>query len=237
MRWVALLMFLPAAAAEFDHSAWDRVLSRAVNDRGEVDYLSIARDRRDLDRYLDALRAASPDSLPALFPSRNHAMAYWINAYNAFVTAGVARRFPLASVRDAGRFFKLKEYNAGGRAVSLDDIEHGILRARFKDSRIHFAIVCASLGCPWLARDPYTGPDLDSQLDRATRAFLDDPRNLAIDPARNQITLSKIFEWYAGDFGGPAAVLDFIRRYRDIGRPRVRYRPYDWRLNAPGSRR
>lgn len=235
-------------AAEFDHSAWDRVLKRFVNDRGEIDYGGIRKDRADMEAYLTALRAASPKNKPELFPSKEAALAYWINAYNALVTHGVAIKYPVKSVRDLGLlfgFFRAKEYVAGGQTVSLDNIEHDTIRKEYREPRIHFAIVCASLGCPYLARDAYLPSRLEQQLDAAARAFFSQERNFAVVPAKNQVVLSKIFDWYGKDFGGTPGVLEFSKRYLPEARrkqfeamknPRVRFRDYDWSINDPGSR-
>jgi hypothetical protein len=249
MRCVVLLAFAVNvwAGAGFDHSAWDRVLKAHVNTRGEVDYRAIQRDRKDLDAYLASLRDQSPVKTPALFPTHDDALAYWINAYNAFVTSGIAVKYPVRSVRDLGfalGFFRAKDYVAGGAALSLNDIEHGIIRKQFKEPRIHFAIVCASLGCPYLAREAYSGPRLQQQLDRQAREFVNAPRNMAIDGS--QITLSKIFDWYGDDFGGRAALAPFLVRYANdanraallsVKNPKIRFRDYDWNINDPGSRK
>ena len=238
-----------AAAADFDHSAWDRVLKRHVNARGEIDYAGIQKDRRDMDAYLALLRASSPKSNPGMFSTRADAMAYWINAYNAFVTNGVAVKYPVKSVRDLGfafGFFRAREYVAGGTTMSLNNVEHDTLRKEFNDPRVHFAIVCASLGCPYLARDAFLPRKLEEQLDAGARQFVGEDRNVSIDPGRNEVVLSKIFDWYAGDFGGKGKLVEYVQRYSTPARrealarlknPRLRFRDYDWGINDPGSRK
>jgi len=248
--WVLAVVFsMTLSAAEFDHSPWDRVLKRFVNTKGEIDYGGLQKDRADLDAYLAALRAASPKNKPELFPTRSDALAYWLNAYNALVTNGVVLKYPTKSVRDLGfayGFFRAKEYVVGGQTVSLDNIEHDTIRKEFQEPRIHFAIVCASLGCPFLARDAFVPRELEKQLDAVARFFVAEERNVTINIAKNEIVLSKLLDWYGKDFGGQSGVLEFVKRHSNEPRrkaldslknPRVRYSGYDWAINDPGSRK
>lgn len=244
-----LLSAIVAPAAEFDHSAWDRVLKAYVNDKGEVDYAAIKARPKDVETYLYSIWDASPVNKPALFPTRDSALAYWINAYNALVTTGVAAKYPTKSVRDLGAllgFFRGKDYIAGGEPISLNNIEHDTLRKQFKEPRIHFAIVCASLGCPMLSRYAYQPGLVQQQLDQRARFFVSEDRNVRIDPKRNEVWLSKIFDWYGGDFGGEKELIPFIIRYssetnrhqlEQLKSPKIRYFDYDWHINDLGSRK
>jgi len=239
------------AAAPFDHSVWDRVLRARVNGHGEVDYAALQRDRRDLDEYIRLLGSASPANHLEQFPTRADELAYWINAYNAFVTSAVVDNYPTASVRDIGMmfgFFRSNARTAGGKAMSLRYLENEIIRKQYREPRIHFALVRASLSCPYLAREAYTGAFLDEQLDRAARHFMGQRRNLAVDTAKNGVMLSAIFNWYKPDFEGTPpqrTLLQYIRQYTDdetrraldaLKQPRVRFYDYDWSLNSLGSR-
>lgn len=250
---LCLLLWTPLLTAEpFDHAVWDTVLQARVNELGEVDYKALQASPQELNRYLELLAASSPDSAPDRFPGRDHEVAYWINAYNAFTIQGALDHYPLESIRKVNKFFNKRVYVAGRTEVSLDDIEHEILRGKYKEPRIHFAIVCASVSCPALWNRAVTGENLDKQLDALARTFVNQRRNLDVDVDRNEATLSKIFDWFQGDFElatgvkGPAAVLSFVRPYADSGlakslaelkSPKVRYFPYDWSLNRPGSRK
>ena len=253
MRILAGLLLLTslAAAQPFDHSGWDAILQARVNALGEVDYAGLKRSAAPLERYLAALGAASPQSAPAQFPTLEHEVAYWINAYNACTTQGVLQNYPLESIRKVNKFFDKRIYRAGGRDVSLDDIEHEILRGHYKEPRIHFAIVCASVSCPALSNRAVTGEDLDKQLEGLARKFVNQRRNVDVDSAQNTVTLSKIFDWFEEDFEtatglkGPAAVVAFVRPYASktlaqalsrLTATKTRYFPYDWSLNQPGSR-
>jgi len=252
---VTVLCLAALAAAtlspSFDQTAWDRVLKVHVNGAGEVDYAAIRRDRKDLDQYIAQIGRTSPANRPDLFPSRAAALAYWINAYNAFVTRGVVDHYPTRSVRDLGvlsGFFWRNYYTAGGASMTLRSLENNILRAQFRDPRIHFAIVCASLSCPMLARDAFTEANVESLLDAQARRFINQRRNVNIDPRKNSVTLSRIFDWYRQDFvgsGARRALLDYIRRYLTPERqralaalknPSVAFFDYDWAINDPGSR-
>lgn len=226
------------SASEFDHSAWDRVLKRHVNALGEVDYAALKAAPADLDAYVMALAQSSPDNRKDAFPARQSELAYWINAYNALAVKAVVKAYPVHSVRDLGMmygFFRRKEHKLGGTAISLHALEDDILRARYKDPRIHFAIVCASASCPLLDRDAFQGATLDAHLDRVTRRFLGESRNVEIDGRSNTASLSAIFEWYGKDFG---PLPDYLARYGVTlpAKTRIRYRPYDWSLNGAGSR-
>ena len=237
----------------FDHSAWDRVLKAHVNPIGEVDYAAVKASRADLDRYIAQLADASPVNRPQLFPARAHHLAYWINAYNAFVTKGVVDSWPTKSVRNLGAlygFFRRKDYTAGGVRISLLHLEDEILRKQLPDPRIHFAIVCASLSCPYLAPDAYTADRLDQQLDQAARLYVNQRRNFTPDPARNTLTLGAVYGLrdYVKDFeavAGPGKFLDYLRRYLTdenrraldaLKNPKVKFYDYDWSINDPGAR-
>jgi hypothetical protein len=247
MRTLALLLSAGVAAgAGFDHAPWDALLRKHVNAIGEVDYAALKAHRQALDSYVAALSAASPDSRKDLFPDRAAELAYWLNAYNALVARGVVDNYPTRSVRDLGAlygFFRRKDYTLGGVKMSLQFLENEIIRKRYQDPRIHFAIVCASLSCPLLAREAFTAAQLERQLERVTRASLAENRNAAIDPKTQTVTLTALFKWYAADFG-PA--LAYVRRYSTPQRlalleqlgpsPRIRFFDYDWSINESGSR-
>jgi hypothetical protein len=254
---LAILLLLSAPtlhARVFYHSEWQQILSAHVNELGEVDYAAIKRKPASLEGYLVQLAAASPQSHPDRFPSRDHELAYWLNAYNAFTVKGVVDSYPTKSIRDLGfrfGFFRKKAFVAGGDSMSLDHIEHEIIRKQFGDPRIHFAIVCASISCPRLDRDAFHAETLDQHLDQLARRFMSERRNVTITAGSSEIRLSRIFDWFEDDFTrssgsrGTPAVLSFIQKYADaqlrstidrLRNPKLTYHDYDWSLNAPGSR-
>jgi hypothetical protein len=229
--WTSLTWAAPA-----DHSAWDALLTRYVLPAG-IDYTrwqSAAVDREALRTYLRELQTVAVDSL-----ARDEQLAFWINLYNATTVQLVLGHYPTASFRDIGgpedSPWKQPVIRIGRRELSLDAIEHEIVRPQFGDARIHFALNCAAASCPPLLNAAYQAQTLDAQLDAVTRAALNDSRFVdARECAARQgsIRLSRIFEWYAGDFGD---VVDFLNRYRaaplDPG-CRIEFMDYDWALNT-----
>jgi hypothetical protein len=245
------LLSAPAASA-LDEALYARLLERhtvGVDDIAStrVDYGAL-RDSADWERLLGSLRASDP----ARLASREEKLAFWIDAYNVLAIDLVRAHYPVDSIRSIGGLltpvWKQAAGEIGGRRYSLDEIEHRILRP-LGDPRVHGAIVCASLSCPPLRREPYRAADLDAQLDDNMRRWLADPRKgMRLERHHGTVLLSPIFDWFADDFGDD--VLAFVARYarhedrawlRDRrGTLRVRFFDYDWRLNdakeaAPGS--
>lgn len=203
--WLAATVSAAAAAETFSHADWQRVLERYVDRRGFVDYRGLAEDRSALDRYVARLRAASPKSDPKLFPTEDDALAYYLNAYNAWVIWGVLDRGPdIDSVwgflGTGISFFSGMDIELGGVETNLKALEDDIIRAGFGDARIHAALNCASVSCPRLPREAFAGAKLDAQLDAAMREFVTAPQHLRVDRGAKKVTMSKIFEWYAADF-------------------------------------
>ncbi len=232
---------LPLSA--IDHSAWDALLKRYVDDRGMVDYRSwkaSAGDSRALDAYLNHLSHSSGQG------SREEKLAFWINAYNAVTIKGILQEYPTTSIRN--HTAKLFGYNiwknlkliVGGKPTSLDEMEHQILR-KMGEPRIHFAIVCASIGCPRLLAEAYLPDRLDGQLTLNSQSFFADPSKFRYDAARRTIQISPIMKWFGEDFGGnQAAQLKRIAAYlpdqaaQSLAASRsaaVSYLDYDWGLN------
>jgi hypothetical protein len=230
----------PAAPA----AAWDRLLAAYV--RGDaVDYAAWKRDgRADLRAHLASVSATRKADYDRW--SRAERLAFWLNAYNAAVVEVVLDRHPLASIRDVGdapfeafRRDVLPLPHLLGGSVSLDHVEKEILAKELRDPRVHVALVCAARSCPALRPEAYDATRLDAQLDDDARRFLSDPSRNRWDPATRTLHLSKVFEWYAADFGGPAGVRSFVARYLPAGvgeevrsgRARVAFLEYDWALN------
>ena len=246
----------PPAAAPLTHAGLDRVLRRFVDEEGRVDYRALKKDDADLQAYYAQVAAYSPDSHPDLFPARADRLAYWINAYNAAVLVNVLRHYPIAGVTqvkapaplffmpERSGFFYFHRLLFGGRALNLYNLEHDLIRARFADPRLHFALNCASAGCPRLPRRAFSADGLDAELEGETRRFLAEERNFRLDDAGRTVYLSALFDWYEEDFLAPlppgSTVLDYIAPYLDgetAGRLRgatgyaLHYLPYDWSLN------
>ncbi len=250
-----------AQAFDASHAAWTALLQRHVlllrgGQASQVRYAGFAADRATLKAYLDGLSAlpkASFDGWP-----RTTQMAFLINAYNAFTVELILTKYPaLKSIKDLGSLFsspwKPKWISLFGDKVSLDDIEHGMLRARgrYDDPRIHFAVNCASVGCPMLREEAYAGERLEAQLDEQTQRFLSDRTRNRWNVQRGRLELSKIFDWYGEDFrlghrgirSLPAFVAGHAERLADDEAARARLRSgqaeidfldYDWSLNDAG---
>ena len=226
-----------AIAAPVDHALYAALLSRHVTDR-LVDYQGFKDDEAILDRYLDVLAAADLKSL-----TRDQQFAFYANAYNAWTIKLILSRYPdLRSIKELGSLFKSpwkkKIARIDGGLLTLDQIEHGILRKRFKDPRVHFAVNCASRSCPPLQGEPFTGDRLDEQLNRAARAFINDTRFNRLEG--DTLWVSKLFDWFSSDFNDD--VIGYFLQFADapLGKSlaknkagiRVRYLDYDWTLNG-----
>jgi hypothetical protein len=182
---------------------------------------------------------------PAELATRAERLAFWINAYNLLAIKAVVDQYPTKSIRDGGTLLRSiwtkKVGVAGGREVSLDDVEHGILRPEFKDPRVHMAIVCASLSCPDLRREPFEAARLDAQLDDQAQRFLANPtKGLVLAPDGRAARVSSIFKWFRDDFAPAGGVVAFIRaragatlapRLGALSDGGLSYLDYDWSLN------
>ncbi len=246
------------AAESFDYDPLERVLQAYVDSKGLVNYRGLKQDRKDLDGMVRRMTGTSPANAPQLFPTREARLAYWINAYNAWVLRIVLDRYPISSITRIGVIpygaFFIVRVELGGRKFTLRHLENDIIRAGFHDPRIHFAINCASLSCPPLMRHAYRVEMLDQQLDAAARQFINNDRNVTLDVAGNRIVLSKIFDWYASDFEEGYAerfhkrgtVIDYLKLYLTperqhiLGRlstAKISYHEYDWGLNEQPTTR
>jgi Protein of unknown function, DUF547 len=250
----------PAAAQAFDHGhvAWTALLKKhVVVQRGgqasQVRYAGFAADRTALKAYLDTLSAVGDTTFSAW--TKPQRMAFLINAYNAFTVELILTRWPkLESIKDLGSFlqspWKPKWVPLLGAKVSLDDIEHEMLRARgrYDDPRVHFAVNCASIGCPALREEAFDAVRLEAQLDEQALRFMSDRSRNRYDAARGRLEVSKIFDWFGEDFRlghrGIASLPAFMARYAGqladapADRERVRagqadigFLDYDWKLN------
>jgi Protein of unknown function, DUF547 len=224
------------AAAMVDHSQFGGLLGRYVHD-GRVDYAGFQADAKELDAYLESLARVNPDRL-----DRNEQMAFYINLYNAWTIKLILSRYPdVTSIKDLGGFlqspWKKKFVKLNGSLVTLDHIEDDILRPVFKDPRVHFAINCASISCPPLLNEPYTGAKLEQQLEQVTKAFINAPSRNYLEG--HTLYVCRIFKWFAGDFNNDIVGFfkkyadgDFLKRLeKDGSKIQVEYLDYDWKLN------
>lgn len=241
---LALVGAVPAAAQPSDDAYADyaALLDRYVDD-GAIDY---ARWKHEIPpewrRFLDWLASADPSEW-----SIDERRAFWINAYNARTIEGVLERYPLDSVKDVGflggrirGFFSREEHPVAGEETTLDEIEEILLAEPLHDPRIHFALVCASRGCPRLRPEPYRAERLDKQFDFQARTYLNRPAGSRLDQQDRVLRVSRIFDWYRDDFEAAAGSLRaYLARYL-TGTAReaaldasygIEFLEYDWSLN------
>ena len=252
MRWILLsLAFLvggcstvpttftpaePIPVGEFSHKLLSQILEAHVR-QGVVDYPAIQLDDR-LPVYLAQVDRVDPNALA----TRNEQLAFWINAYNAFAVKGILHHYSPASYVGRYRYFIGRDYHVGGETINLYDLERQVLIKQFQEPLIHFAIVCASASCPKLQSWTYEPDQLNIQLDRVARDFVNDPTRNRFDRKNKVASLSMIFKWFHDDFSRAAgSVLTYIPRY--VSDPelvqylmrsdyRIEYLDYDWSLNG-----
>ncbi len=222
-------------ANAFDHFLLDQVLKAFVDGEGRVDYAALRADPDALDKYVAILAVVGPTTDPALFATNDDKLAYYINAYNAFVLFSVRERPALISVHDNKvNFFYGTSFALDGGSTNLYDLENTVIRGGFADPRVHFALNCASVGCPKLPATAFTAAQLQVELDREQTRFLAEARN--VSTTETTATVSQIFEWYAVDFK-PSPIAWLSERHEAVTpEMKLAFRPWDWTLNErPGS--
>lgn len=240
------LFFTACAVQDFDsnsqpisHAVFDSLLRQHVNEAGLVDYEGFIQDSVQFKEYLQLLSKHHPNDQHW---TREERIAYWINAYNAFTIKLIMDHYPVASIKDikngipfVNTVWDIKFINIEGAEYDLNNIEHGILRPKYEEPRIHFAVNCASISCPKLQRFAYTGEKLDEQLNEAARDFLNDPDKNKL--STDKIALSKILNWYWGDFKDQYdSRAELVNKYVDEVQvnpdAEVDFLDYDWGLNV-----
>lgn len=219
-----------------DHSIYSELLQKYVKD-GIVNYRDLKSEERKLDQYLDILNKTNPEAL-----SRNEQYALYMNAYNAYTLKLILENYPVKSIKDTGSLlkgpWKIELVKIGGKTMSLDDVEHKILRPQFKDPRVHFAINCAAKDCPPLYSEAFQADILDQQLERNTRNFLNNPKKNYLEG--NTLYVTRIFKWFGGDFNNDP--LGFVLKFAEgefknqleanKDKIKVKHLNYDWALNG-----
>lgn len=256
MRYTTILLsliatisvFAAVSYAQFDYSQLDSLLEKHVNG-DKVNYKELILDKEILFRFTTKLAEKSPDSHPDDFKTKNEQLTYWINAYNAFILKKIVEHYPIDSIKDInfiGFTIWLSKNLIGGEKISFKSLEDDIIRERFNDPRIHFAINCASFSCPPLKNQAYIPEKLDDQMDESTRSFINNLKNFKVDEKAKIVYFSSIFDWYDDDFNNwlqknqdlkEPHLLDFIKLYYNDTIPddwysfEVEFLEYDWRLN------
>jgi Protein of unknown function, DUF547 len=222
------LLFTLKSIAQPTYADWNTFLKKYVSTTGEVNYKSIKANRSELDKITKEFSNTKVlDSWP-----KDEQLAFWINAYNAFTVSLLVDNYPLKSIQDldGGKTWDVKRITIDGKKYSLNNIENDIIRPKYKDARIHFAVNCGATSCPPLLNAAFIGKTLNSQLEAVTKTFINNNRFQTLSPSSAKI--SKIFEWYAKDFGD---LVTFINKYSTVQvkkDAKVIYNNYDWSLNG-----
>lgn len=229
--------------APFDHShaAYSNVLQKHVVN-GIVDYSALLKDRARLDAYIQTMAAVRLQEFQRW--GNEEQLAYLINLYNAETLQLIVDNYPVDSIRDIGGFFTkpwdLKVVSLFGKTVTLNTIEHGILRKNYQEPRVHFALVCAARGCPPLRNEAYVPDALYQQLDEQARVFFGTPEKNRVEIADKTVYLSPVLKWYGDDFGATSRrMLDYVSHYFPADAAAalrtqefsIEYTHYDWDLN------
>ena len=203
-------------------------LQTHVNE-GKVDYKTIHKEQSNLDEILKIAQGISVDVSDA-----DNYQAFWINAYNLSVIKGIIDNYPTKSPLDDTGFFDKTTYNLAGKSITLNDIEHKLLRAQFNDARFHFVLVCGALGCPPLISEAYMPETLNKQLDAQTKIALNGTF-LRVNTKKKRVEASEIMKWYKEDFKMDGiSEIEFINQYRTEQIPdnyKLSYFTYNWNLN------
>jgi hypothetical protein len=251
----------------FSYADYDDVLKTYVDGNGMVNYKRLKAQSTKLDNFAGTMGALNPSIYEKW--SEKEKIAFWINAYNGLTLEAIINNYPIKpsitksllypknSIRQIPGVWDSLLFEVIGKKITLDEIEHKVLRKQFSEPRIHMALVCAAMGCPPLRNEPYVGDKLDEQLDDQTRRFLSNKEKFSIDRSNNRVYLSSIFKWFGEDFinaygtdqkfskhsQAERAVLNFISRYLDLsdreflenGKYTIEYLTYDWSLNEQGG--
>lgn len=221
-----------------DHSAWDQLLKEHVDGNGWVDYQRLAQSEGVLQSYLETIAAAPFDEL-----GRDEKLTLLINGYNAATLMLIIENLPINSIMDIpeSKRWDDQRWVIGGHQWSLNQIEHEQIRPNFVEPRIHFALVCAAVGCPPLRNGAYSAEKLDSQLDKQSQYVHDQGTWFQFDAERGELALTKVYNWYRGDFVQAAgSVEEFAAKYSselasylESGQSvQLSWLPYDWSLNS-----
>jgi len=221
------------------HEKWTDLLQKHVHSNGFVDYRGFIEDSLLLNEYLSVLSDSAPNPKKWTEAER---LVYWINAYNAFTVQIVIRHYPVNGIKDIASGLKIPFVSStwdipfiriGGEDITLNRIEHGIIRKEFKEPRIHFAVNCASVSCPVLRNEAYEPEKLEQQLEEQAIQFINDQSRNNIKSGEAE--LSKLFTWFSKDFKRESSnIIDYVNRYSETiieRNAKITYMDYNWSLN------
>lgn len=209
---------------------YGRVLNTYVTSSG-VKYSEWKKNSADVKALAGVTEAIAQESVASL--GKNDQLAFYINAYNAWILHGALEKYPTSSVKDLFfRFFTADNIRVAGQQTSFKKLEDNVIRGKFHNPGVHFALNCASRSCPPLSREPFKGDSLDGKLEELARAFINSEKGVKYDESSKTAQLSAIFDWYKNDF--PGGALAYINKHREKPLPdgvKITYQKYDWSLN------
>lgn len=234
MKKILLLLSLTFFLHSYAQTGtYDALLKKHVDNKGNVNYKAFKKDEAKLQSYLDYLAKTSPQKSWSAAKTK----AFWVNAYNAYTIKLILDNYPLKSIlkikkkgKDA---WNIPFAKVGGKTYTLNHIEHEILRKDFNDPKIHVGVNCASGSCPQLGNFAFTEANYNSKTQSLMKKFVNDPTRNKI--SKNKVQLSKIFEWFKGDFTKKGSLIDFLNKYSTTKintNAKVRFLEYDWNLNG-----
>jgi len=239
-------------AKRFNYQTYTSILQEYVNDQGLVDYEKLKENRQQLDEFNSAIGAVTPSTYDSWTDSEK--IAFLINAYNSLTLESIIDSYPTKSIRNIIGVWKIRKFDVAGERMTLDQIEHQVLRKEFNEPGIHVALVCAAISCPPLRQEPYTGQQLEKQLNEQAQRFLGNNQGFRIDTQNNAVYFSSIFKWFGEDYEKTygqdpnidglnkteTAIVNYARKYVNSdaqnflakGGYKVKYSNYDWSLNV-----
>jgi len=219
------------------HELWNTLLKDHVTEAGHVSYKGLVADSVKFNKYINLLKSNHPNSKNW---NEDERLAYWLNVYNAFTVKLIVDNYPVKSIKDIKKgipfvntVWDIKFIEIEEAVYDLNNIEHGIIRKRFKDPRIHFAANCAAISCPKLRNEAYMADKLDAQLDDQARYFMANQVKNVMAP--DKLQLSKIFKWYKGDFTKGRKLITFLNLYAPVKinkDAKIEHLDYLWELNG-----
>lgn len=214
-------------------SIFNNLLTKHVSDAGVVDYKSFKNDEAQLNIFISYLEKTTPDNSW----SENKQKAFWINAYNAYTIKLILENYPLKSImdikKDGKSAWKIAFAKVGGKTYTLDYIEHEILRKKLFDPKIHVGVNCASGSCPKLGNIAFTEENVEAELTKLMKAFVNDTTRNKL--GKKKVQISSIFDWFKGDFTKDGSVVDYLNKFSETeinSKARISYLKYDWTLNG-----
>ncbi|WP_088323706.1 DUF547 domain-containing protein [Polaribacter tangerinus] len=227
-----IFVFLVINQLSAQTEIFDTLLQKYVSESGAVNYKELKNETHSLDKYLQFLAETSPEKTW----STNKQKAFWINAYNAYTLKIILDNYPLKSITDIKKqgktAWKIPFAKVGGKSFTLDAIEHEILRKKLFDPRIHVGVNCASGSCPKLLNKAFTEENIDEELEKLMKIFVNDSSRNKID--KKKVVISSIFDWFKEDFTKQGSVIDYLNKYSNTpikSNAKISFLKYDWSLN------